>query len=181
MNNDKVLVALDRAGKKNTALVNREVPNFPAVDLRKKRRLGESLIQGFLFVCGAFSILTTLGIVYELGKEALLFFRSPAVSLWEFLTGTQWQPHVDEFGILPLVNSTLMTTFFAMLIAIPLGISVAIYMSEYATPKARGRLKPILEVLAGIPTVVYGYFALTRFRRAGDGHSHFALDQFHDR
>ena len=66
---------------------------LPSIDLRKKRRLGESLIQGFLFVCGAFSILTTLGIVYELGKEALLFFRSPAVSLWEFLTGTQWQPH----------------------------------------------------------------------------------------
>ena len=150
--------AADYAGLQNTTA---EQMIIPSINLRKKRHLGESLIQGFLFVCGAFSILTTLGIVYELGKEALLFFRSPAVSLWEFLTSTQWQPHVEEFGILPLVNSTLMTTFFAMLIAIPLGISVAIYMSEYATPKARSRLKPILEVLAGIPTVVYGYFALT--------------------
>jgi len=160
MSSDNELVT-DNNIAKYAAVDFQTTPNIPVMDLRKKRRLGESLIQGFLFVCGAFSILTTLGIVYELGKEALLFFRSPAVSLVEFLTGTKWQPHADEFGILPLVNSTLMTTFFAMLIAIPLGISVAIYMSEYATPKARSRLKPALEVLAGIPTVVYGYFALT--------------------
>jgi phosphate transport system permease protein len=129
--------------------------------LQKKSRRGESLIQGFLIFCGAVSIITTLGIVYELGKEALLFFQSSDVNLWEFLTGTTWQPHIQEFGILPLVNATLMTTFFAMLIAIPLGLFVAIYLSEYATEKARSVLKPILEVLAGIPTVVYGYFALT--------------------
>jgi phosphate transport system permease protein len=129
--------------------------------LQKRSRRGESLIQGFLIFCGAISIITTLGIVYELGKEALLFFQSPGVNLWEFLTGTKWQPHIQEYGILPLVNATLMTTFFAMLIAIPLGLFVAIYLSEYATVKARSVLKPILEVLAGIPTVVYGYFALT--------------------
>jgi len=96
-----------------------------------------------------------------LGKEALAFFLTPEVNLWEFFTGTKWQPQIQEFGILPLVNATLATTFYAMLIAIPLGLSAAIYLSEYATPKAHNILKPILEVLAGIPTVVYGYFALT--------------------
>ncbi|MBN2548655.1 MAG: phosphate ABC transporter permease subunit PstC [Anaerolineales bacterium] len=128
--------------------------------LRRPRR-GEFLIQGFLFFCGAFSILTTLGIVYELGKEALLFFRDPAVDLLEFLTGTKWQPQAGAFGILPLLNSTIITSLIAMLIALPLGLAVAIYLSEYATPRARNILKPVLEILAGIPTVVYGYFALT--------------------
>jgi len=131
------------------------------VNLRRRTRWGESLIQGFLFFCGAFSILTTLGIIYELGKEALLFFRNPAVDILKFFTGTKWQPQAEAFGILPLVNSTLITTAIAMLIALPLGLAVAIYLSEYATPKARSLLKPVLEVLAGIPTVVYGYFALT--------------------
>jgi len=129
--------------------------------LHRRSRWGESLIQGFLFFCGAFSILTTLGIVYELGKEALLFFRNPAVKLFQFFTGTKWQPQGGEFGILPLVNSTLITTAIAMLIALPLGLAVAVYLSEYATPRARSLLKPVLEILAGIPTVVYGYFALT--------------------
>lgn len=129
--------------------------------LKRKPRIGETMIQGFLFFCGAFSILTTIGIVYELGKEAMLFFTDPQVNLVEFFTGTKWQPQLYHFGIWPLVNSTLMTTFFAMLIAIPLGLSVAIYMSEYATSRARNLMKPTLEVLAGIPTVVYGYFALT--------------------
>lgn len=132
-----------------------------AMSLRRRPRLGETLIQGFLFFCGAFSILTTLGIVYELGKEAWLFFRNPAVDLFGFFTGMKWQPQAGEFGILPLVNSTLMTTAIAMLIALPLGLAVAIYLSEYASPKARSILKPVLEILAGIPTVVYGYFALT--------------------
>ncbi len=130
-------------------------------DLAKRPRLGEGFIQGFLFLCGAVSILTTLGIVYELGKEAWLFFGSPEVNLLEFLTTTKWQPSIGQFGVLPLVNATMMTSFFAMLIALPLGLSAAIYLSEYASVRARSILKPILEVLAGIPTVVYGYFALT--------------------
>jgi phosphate transport system permease protein len=135
--------------------------NSGLVDLRKRTRFGEGLIQGFLYFCGIFSIFTTLGIVYEIGKEALLFFASPEVNLWKFFTGTKWQPQAGEFGILPLFNATLVTTTFAMLIALPLGLSVAIYLSEYASPRIRALLKPILEVLAGIPTVVYGYFALT--------------------
>jgi phosphate transport system permease protein len=140
---------------------DQEHPPISKVDLRKRPHISEKLIQGFLFICGAFSILTTLGIVYELSKEALLFFTDDRVSLLEFFTGLKWQPQVGEFGILPLLNATLMTTAFAMLIALPLGLGVAIYLSEYASPRMRSTLKPILEVLAGIPTVVYGYFALS--------------------
>jgi len=137
--------------------------NYPEArkSLRRRFRWGETVIQGLLFFSGFFSIFTTIGIVHELGKEALLFFREPAVKLWAFLTGTQWQPHIEQFGILPLFTSTLITSVIAMSIAIPLGLGVAIYLSEYATPKTRNFLKPILEVLAGIPTIVYGYFALT--------------------
>jgi phosphate transport system permease protein len=131
------------------------------ISLRRRPRWGETIIQGLLFFSGFFSIFITLGIVYELGKEALLFFQMPGVDLLAILTTTEWKPHINKFGIWPLFNSTLMTTFIAMAIAIPLGMSVAIYLSEYATPRVRSTLKPILEVLAGIPTIVYGYFALT--------------------
>ena len=129
--------------------------------LRKRFRLGEALIQGFLFASGAISIFTTLGIVYVLARESLLFFSSDEVTLVEFFTSTTWQPAIKEFGIWPLVNATLMTTLMAMLVALPLGLGAAIYLSEYATRRMRDILKPVLEVLAGIPTVVYGYFALT--------------------
>lgn len=129
--------------------------------LRRKPRWGETIIQGLLFFSGFFSIFITLGIVYELGKEALLFFQMPGVDLLATLTSVEWKPHVNKFGIWPLFNATLMTTFIAMSIAIPLGMSVAVYLSEYASPRVRNTLKPVLEVLAGIPTIVYGYFALT--------------------
>ena len=132
-----------------------------SVDLRKRPHLGESLIQAFLFLCGAISIFVTIGIAYVLIKESLLFFRSPEVSLIAFFTGTKWQPVILEFGIWPLVNATLMTSLIAMAVSLPLGLGVAIYLSEYASNRARSILKPILEVLAGIPTVVYGYFALS--------------------
>ena len=145
-----------------TEMTNRSLArDTEVVDLRRRHRLSENLVQGFLFFCGAFSIFTTLAIVYEIGKEAWLFFGSPEVNLWAFFTGTKWQPAVGEFGILPLVTATLITTFFAMLVALPLGLFVAVYLSEYASPRLRNWLKPILEILAGIPTVVYGYFALT--------------------
>ena len=206
-------------------------------DLRKRRRFGETLIQGWLFIAGVISILTTIGIVYELGKESASFFTrqlweqtnrslvyqldqtstelplystglalSPGdmirieeeimeileiqentlvvkrgaqdsqaelhragleiftarrVSLVEFFTQANWNPQIGKFGIWSLLNATLMTSMIAMIVALPLGLSIAIYLSEYATTKARNMLKPILEILAGIPTVVYGYFALT--------------------
>lgn len=133
----------------------------PAIALRRRPRWGERIIQALLFFSGFFSIFTTLGIVYELGKEALLFFQMPEVNILETLTLTEWKPHVGKFGIWPLLNSTLMTTTIAMAIAIPLGLGVAIYLSEYASTRVRSTLKPILEILAGIPTIVYGYFALT--------------------
>jgi len=208
--------------------------------LRRRMRLGETIIQAVLFLSGFVSIFITIGIVYELGKESMLFFTKlqwensnktlaadigpdttefllseggsaisenslirfgttgteimqvisvsgntisvergvngtearshdsgialytgTRVTLSEFFTGTEWQPQIEKFGILPLVNSTLITTLIAMLVAIPLGIGVAIYLSEYASTRVRNTLKPILEVLAGIPTIVYGYFALT--------------------
>jgi len=132
-----------------------------ARNLRRKPRWGETIIQALLFFSGFFSIFTTLGIVYELGKEALLFFQMPEVNLLASLTTTEWKPHIGKFGIWPLVTSTMMTTLIAMTIAIPLGMSVAVYLSEYASPRVRNLLKPVLEVLAGIPTIVYGYFALT--------------------
>ncbi|MBL8078131.1 MAG: phosphate ABC transporter permease subunit PstC [Anaerolineales bacterium] len=102
----------------------------------------------------------TITLVYELGKEALLFFNNPDVTLAKFFGTTEWQPGIGKYGIWPLVTSTLITSFIAMLIALPLGLAAALYLSEYASPKVRSILKPILEILAGIPTVVYGFFAL---------------------
>ncbi|MBX3001827.1 MAG: phosphate ABC transporter permease subunit PstC [Caldilineaceae bacterium] len=133
----------------------------PKPDLRRQPRLGESLIQGFLFLCGAISILTTVGIVYVLGQESIRFFLSDEVSLVEFFGSTTWQPAIGQFGVWPLVTSTLMVSLIAMVVALPLGLGIAIYLSEYASLRARSILKPILEVLAGVPTVVYGYFAVT--------------------
>lgn len=128
--------------------------------LRKPRK-GERLIEFFLRSCGALSILTTAGIIFILVEESLRFFMGPEVSVKDYFTTVQWQPVIDKFGIWSLINATLTTTFFAMIVALPLGISAAIYLSEYASPRRREILKPMLEVLAGIPTVVYGYFALT--------------------
>ena len=205
--------------------------------LRKRPRLREAMIHALLFLCGAVSILTTVGIVYGLATESLSFFTrtmwesvnkrvvegidaeatllelssgglpleqgqlirvndermrvlelvgglatvergvegtaaiahsagtdvfaSSKVSLVEFFTGTRWNPQIGQFGIWPLVTATLMTSLIAMVVALPLGLSAAIYLSEYASLRSRGILKPALEVLSGIPTVVYGYFALT--------------------
>ena len=134
---------------------------IPTGNLKGRRRPSETIIQSLLFLSGAFSILVTIGIVYELGKEALLFFQMPNVHLLDTITSTRWQPHTGEFGIWGLVTATFMTSFIAMLVAAPLGLAVAIYLSEYASEKARRILKPILEVLAGVPTIVYGYFALS--------------------
>jgi phosphate transport system permease protein len=205
--------------------------------LKKQPRIKEQIIQIFLFVCGALSILTTIGIVYELSKESLLFFTrkqweitnkplvedieaqwttfevgtsgsslqtdtlirlnhevmritemrgesvtvergvegteavahaagieievAEQVTLREFFGGTEWNPQIGKFGIWALINSTLITSAIALSVALPLGLSVAIYLSEYAPERTRTLLKPLLEILSGVPTVVYGYFALT--------------------
>lgn len=134
---------------------------YPEVDLTRRARPADTLVRVVLFACAAISIATTIGIVAVLGREALLFFQFPEVTLTDFWTKTVWQPAVGEFGIWPLVIATFYTAGIAMLVALPLGLAAAIYLSEYATQRARSALKPVLEVLAGIPTVVYGYFALT--------------------
>lgn len=131
------------------------------INLRGRRRFGENIIETIVFICGAISIFTTTAIVIVLFEEAWLFFGAPEVDLAEFFGTTTWQPETGRFGIWPLLNSTLLTSVIALLVAVPLGLGAAIYLSEYASPAARGYLKPILEVLAGVPTVVYGYFALT--------------------
>ncbi len=114
----------------------------------------------FLGLASALSVAITVGIVFALLLPALDFFRE--VSVWDFLTGTRWAPTFSnpDFGVLPLITGTLWTTVLALMLAVPVGLGVAIYLSEYATPRVRKVLKPALEVLAGIPSVVYGYFAL---------------------
>jgi len=134
--------------------------NFRPLDLKRKIRPGESLIQTLLFISGILSIFITVAIVYELGKEAWLFFGNPEVTFAKFFGTTTWQPGIGHFGIWPLVTSTLITSFIAICVSLPLGLATALFLSEYASPKARSALKPVLEILAGIPTVVYGYFAL---------------------
>lgn len=131
------------------------------VSFKRRARPGELAIRSFLFLCGALSIATTIGILYELGKESFLFFGDERVSVFEFLTTTVWQPQAGGFGIWPLVLGTMLISLIAMAVAVPVGLASAIYLSEYATPRVRGFFKPVLEVLVGIPTVVYGFFALT--------------------
>ncbi|MFZ4506268.1 MAG: phosphate ABC transporter permease subunit PstC [Fimbriimonas sp.] len=125
-------------------------------------KLSERFIRGICLVSALLSIVTTFGIIFVLFSEAIKFFTDPRISIVEFFTGTQWSPtYADaKFGILPLISGTLLITFGGALIALPLGLLSAIYLSEYAQPNVRNILKPILEILAGIPTVVYGYFAL---------------------
>jgi phosphate transport system permease protein len=129
------------------------------LDMSKRTRPGEIVIESLLFFCGFVSIFTTLGIVYVLFSESLVFFQQ--VSLFEFFGSTTWQPQIERFGIWPLINATFMITIIALMVSVPLGLAAAIYLSEYATPRVRNILKPVLEILAGIPTVVYGYFAIT--------------------
>jgi phosphate transport system permease protein len=129
-----------------------------SADLALRARYGEATVQGFLFFAAVVSVLTTVGIVATLCKESFGFFAE--VSLLEFFTKTVWQPQIGDFGILPLFTATLMTSFVAMAIALPAGLFSAVYLSEYAPRKVRSFLKPTLEVLAGVPSVVYGFFAL---------------------
>jgi phosphate transport system permease protein len=123
-------------------------------------RVKEWLIKMFCLLCAMASVIVTAGIIGVLASEAIQFFTK--VSPVEFFTSTEWSPTFKDkhFGVLPLISGTLMITIGASLIAVPLGLLSAIYLSEYAPVKVRKVLKPILEILAGIPTIVYGYFAL---------------------
>jgi phosphate transport system permease protein len=132
--------------------------------LRKRKgsiEIKEGLIKNLLFLSALISIFTTIGIILVLAKETIAFFD--VVSIRDFLTDTRWAPlyRPQHFGILPLVNGTLMIALGAGLVALPVGLASAIYLSEYASPRTRGAIKPVLEILAGIPTVVYGYFAIS--------------------
>ncbi|MFH1445929.1 MAG: phosphate ABC transporter permease subunit PstC, partial [Chloroflexota bacterium] len=134
--------------------------------LGKQRTFREKLITFFLLACCIFTILITLGIIIVLFSEAINFFARPEVNLWKFLTGTTWRPLAvnptpDDFGIRPLLRGTIMIAVISAVIALPVGLGSAVYLSEYASEKTRKALKPILEVLAGIPTVVFGYFAIS--------------------
>jgi phosphate transport system permease protein len=126
-----------------------------------RKRWGEIVIKGLLGLCALVSVATTVGIVVALFAPAFEFFQQ--VSFIDYITGTEWSPLFLQasFGVLPLITGTLLVTFWACLVAIPCGLGAAIFLSEYASSRTRKILKPALETLAGIPTVVFGYFALT--------------------
>ena len=137
-----------------------ETPN-PPLDLTRGVHSGrERIARWSAFTCAAVTVLTTAGIITVLVVHAAEFFAD--WSVWDFLTDTKWSPAIEpvEFGVLPLVCGTLIITVGAAIIALPLGVAAAVYLSEYARPRVRAVVKPCLEILAGVPTVVYGYFAL---------------------
>jgi phosphate transport system permease protein len=145
-------------------VATREVTAAPPIGARIQRsgrRWGEDVIKGLLALCALVSVATTVGIVVALLEPSIEFFRE--VNPIDFLTGTNWSPLFEpaSFGVVPLVVGTLSVTLWACLVAMPFGLGAAIYLSEYAHPRTRKTLKPALEILAGIPTVVFGYFALT--------------------
>jgi phosphate transport system permease protein len=125
-----------------------------------RRNLRERFIEALLFLTAFASVAITLAIVVMLVKESFVFFQH--ISIWDFLTDTQWTPLFDDahYGILPLVSGTLVSSAVALLVAIPLGTIIAIYLSEFAPFTVREIAKPFLELLGGVPTIVYGYFAL---------------------
>lgn len=142
---------------------NSTFSNQGSSNLKKRLRLGEDAIRVLLIICSLISILTTLGVIFALSGETLAFFRHPDVSLREFFTGREWIANTTSsaaFGVAPLVVGTLLITFIALLFGIPLGLGSAIYLSEFASNRVRRIIMPILEILAGVPTVVLGYFAL---------------------
>jgi len=127
----------------------------------KRGKIREKIIPKILMILASISILTTIGIIIILSKETFLFFQE--ISIKDFLTGTEWTALFanPKFGVLPLVLGTLMIAIYGSIVAIPIGLGSAIYLSEYASDKTRKIVKPLLEILAGIPSIVYGYFALT--------------------
>ncbi len=132
----------------------------PSEAFLRRRAVIAQIARGVLFLAAALSIFITAGIVYILLYDSILFFQQ--VSIIDFLTDTQWTPVFDQprFGIMTLVSGTLMTTLIGLLVAIPAGTILAIYLSEFSAHRTREIVKPILELLAGVPTVAFGYFAL---------------------
>nr|WP_229751922.1 phosphate ABC transporter permease subunit PstC [Marinithermofilum abyssi] len=130
---------------------------------RSLRTVWEWMIPKLLFICALLSVVTTIGIIFTLLSETLSFFQK--IPFIDFITGTKWTALFSEsqrsFGVLPLITGTLLVTVTAAIVAVPLGLASAIYLSEYAPSRVRRVLKPVLEILAGIPTIVYGFFALT--------------------
>lgn len=128
--------------------------------IKEARKRKDKLIEGILLLAACVSVFTTLAIVYILVKESLVFFSN--VPLWTFLTDDQWTPLFDDahFGIIVLLSGTLSSSLVALTIAIPLGTIIAIYLSEFAGHRIREVLKPVLEMLSGVPTIIYGFFAL---------------------
>jgi phosphate transport system permease protein len=143
----------------STAATTSAAPGLGAA----RRRWGEDLIKALLILAALISVLTTTGIVIALLRETIDFFGT--VGVWEFLSGSKWTPLFEppSFGVRPLVIGTFLITGIALLVAAPLGLGAAIFLSEYAVPRVRKAIKPILELLAGVPTIVFGYFALTFF------------------
>jgi phosphate transport system permease protein len=139
------------------------VPNPADVLGVARPRRGEQVIKALLFLAAVLSVLTTAGIVFSLLEETISFFGD--VGIGEFLTGTDWSPLFADasFGVLPLVTGTLLVSAIALLVAVPVGLGAAVYLAEYATPRVRRSVKPVLELLAGVPTIVFGYFALLFF------------------
>jgi phosphate transport system permease protein len=127
---------------------------------KRARRIKEHIIEAVLFVAAGSAVAITVAIVYVLVSESLGFFEH--VSIVDFLTDTQWTPLFADahYGILPLVTGTIVTTIVALIVAVPLGTIIALYLSEFAPAKVRETVKPFLELLAAVPTVVFGYFAL---------------------
>lgn len=127
---------------------------------RASRHLEERVIEGCLLLAAMTAVITTVGIMYVLIRESLVFFSH--VSLWSFLTDVQWTPLFSEphYGILPLLSGTLLSSLIALSVAIPLGTIIALYLSEFCSHRVREVAKPLLELLGGVPTIVYGYFAL---------------------
>jgi phosphate transport system permease protein len=138
-------------------------PPFPPESLRRSFRneIGDRAVEAILFVAAAIGVLTTVGIVISLATETITFFQH--VSFGQFFGDVRWTPlfSSQRFGIWALISATVLTSAIALAIAVPLGLTSAVYLSEFSSPRLRNTLKPMLEVLAGVPTVVYGFFALT--------------------
>ena len=145
-----------------SATTDGATPGTPVLGVARKR-WGEEVVKALLLLAALVSVLTTFGIVLSLVEETVGFLGEVGVT--DFLFGTEWAPLFNEpsFGVVPLITGTLLITAIALAVAVPLGLGAAIYLAEYARPRVRKAIKPVLELLAGVPTIVFGFFALTFF------------------